>query len=879
MDKVKKITRYGYVLKNSGEFVLIETINMAFDLFEAHQNVKEREKRYKSVFHNSHSPMMLIEPETGNIIDVNRAALEFYRWPPEVLTSMKIQEINQLSEKEVLQEMKRAREEERNVFYFKHKIADGSIRDVEVRSSPILIQNRQLLFSIINDVTEKNLAEENLRKSEEQFRAIVEENPEPLFIQTESRFAYLNPAAAKLFGATSASDVIGTLVVDRLHPAFRSIALERIRKLNVERRTVSDKTDLKFLRMDGTSVWVETIGIPIEFKGKQGAIVSVRDVTDRKQREKRLQESEENLCTTLNSIGDAVISTDTDGKIVHMNPVAEMLTGWSVQEAKGENLGVAFHIINADTRELVNNPVEKVLENGEIVGLANHTMLISKQGDEYQIADSAAPIKDDEGNITGVVLVFRDVTEQYEKDRQIAENERKYRGLFNSIRDAILVADTDRNIIDCNPAFTDLFGYSLEDLQGKKTVTIYKNEEEYNQMGMAIKEHKGDLKDFLFPVHYRKKDETIFLGETNVFFLKDVENRITGFIGLIRDITDKKRSEDNVKKINRRLETLMGNLPGIAYISKNDWNWTMEFVSEGAFALTEYLPEELKENQVISYGELIIPEDKEHVWEAVQTALTQMRHFQLQYQITTKTGKLKWVWEQGIGIYTSENKLHHIEGFITDITSHKKTEEKLVNTIAQKDYYMKELNHRTKNNLNMISSLISLKESEIENDLSDLRQRMEIIKLVHEKLHQQDDIGQIEVKEYFQDILESIFYSTSSRTVQIINKVEDVYIPTKTAISLGLVINEIATNAIKHGFSEREEAVFTIEMKKDTQNTQYELTLSNTGNPFPEDIEIESTDTLGLQLINSLVAQLDGTIDLQKKPNPVFTIRFPIEEE
>ena len=293
VDKVKKLTGYGYVLKNSGEFVFIESINMAFDLFEAHQNVKEREKRYESVFHNSHSPMMLIESETGNIIDVNLAASKFYHWPPEVITHMKIQEINQLSEEEVLQEMKRAREEERNVFYFKHRIADGSIRDVEVRSSPILIQNRKLLFSIINDVTEKNIAEENLRKSEAQFRAIVEKNPEPLFIQTESRFAYLNHAAVKLFGASSASDVVGTLVVDRLHPAFRSIALERIKRLNVERKTVSDKTDLKFLRMDGTSVWVETIGIPIEFKGKQGAIVSVRDITDRKHRERRLQESVE----------------------------------------------------------------------------------------------------------------------------------------------------------------------------------------------------------------------------------------------------------------------------------------------------------------------------------------------------------------------------------------------------------------------------------------------------------------------------------------------------------------------------------------------------------------------------------------------------------
>ena len=96
---------------------------------------------------------------------------------------------------------------------------------------------------------------------------------------------------------------------------------------------------------------------------------------------------------------------------------------------------------------------------------------------------------------------------------------------------------------------------------------------------------------------------------------------------------------------------------------------------------------------------------------------------------------------------------------------------------------------------------------------------------------------------------------------------------------LGLIINEIATNAIKHGFNEKETAVFSIKMEKDKEKNQYELTLSNTGKPFPEEIDIENTDTLGLRLISALVAQIGGTIDLKRKPHPVFTIRFPMEGE
>jgi two-component sensor histidine kinase len=192
---------------------------------------------------------------------------------------------------------------------------------------------------------------------------------------------------------------------------------------------------------------------------------------------------------------------------------------------------------------------------------------------------------------------------------------------------------------------------------------------------------------------------------------------------------------------------------------------------------------------------------------------------------------------------------------------------------------MRELNHRVKNNLAMVSSLISLKDSETDEDLSDLKHRIDVIKLVHEKLHQQNNVEHINVKVYFQELLESIFSSTSECDVDLINNVEEVSLPAKTTIPLGLIVNEIATNAIKYGFTPDKEARFTMKMTKDSTNKQYILTLSNTGNPFPEDIGLENPETMGLQLVSTLVDQIDGTIELQKKPNPVFTIRFPIGEE
>ncbi|NJO69875.1 MAG: PAS domain S-box protein [Bacteroidetes bacterium] len=143
---------------------------------------------------------------------------------------------------------------------------------------------------------------------------------------------------------------------------------------------------------------------------KQRLMASARmigEIIKRKQAEEALRKSEENLSITLHSIGDGVISTDINGLIVNMNPIAEKLCGCKTTDALGKPLPEVFKIINAETRNTVADPVKKVLENGEIVGLANHTVLISQDGTEYQIADSAAPIKNKEGKINGVVLVFR----------------------------------------------------------------------------------------------------------------------------------------------------------------------------------------------------------------------------------------------------------------------------------------------------------------------------------------------------------------------------------------------------------------------------------------------------------------------------------------
>lgn len=190
----------------------------------------------------------------------------------------------------------------------------------------------------------------------------------------------------------------------------------------------------------------------------------------RGEQEAALRASEENLAITLQSIGDAVIATDPHGRITRMNGTAERLTGWPLTAAAGRPLGEVFHIIHAQTRAPAADPVQRVLDSGEIVALANHTALLARDGREYQIFDSAAPIRTRSGEIAGVVLVFADVTEQYRVRQALQESESRFRTLIEMSPIPVRV-HCDEQVIYVNPAAVKLFGAaSADQLVGKSVL-------------------------------------------------------------------------------------------------------------------------------------------------------------------------------------------------------------------------------------------------------------------------------------------------------------------------------------------------------------------------------------------------------------------------
>ena len=182
---------------------------------------------------------------------------------------------------------------------------------------------------------------------------------------------------------------------------------------------------------------------------------------------------QEHLRITLASIGDAVIATDAQGRINFMNPVAQSLTGWSDQEAVDRPLEDAFHIVNEMTRETVESPVVKVLREGNIVGLANHTLLVTKDGHEIPIDDSGAPIFDEDHDLMGVILVFRDITERKETEKALQESEARYRMLIEQASDAILIVRPYGSYVEANSAACKLLGYTRDEILQKNMLDLF----------------------------------------------------------------------------------------------------------------------------------------------------------------------------------------------------------------------------------------------------------------------------------------------------------------------------------------------------------------------------------------------------------------------
>ncbi|HOE20923.1 MAG TPA: PAS domain S-box protein, partial [Spirochaetota bacterium] len=296
------------------------------------------------------------------------------------------------------------------VFKDNRIVATVGVANKETDYTEIDILQITMLMDSAWQKIEKIKTEQALAESEEKFRSLANSTPIAILLYQDDKLVYANPAAVNFTGC-SVDEFLNMNFWDIVHPDDKQIVKERGSKRQTNVDTV-DSYEFRIVLKNGRIKWVYLTGVSIIYKGRPAGMISILDITERKRAEESLIEEKEKLRITLQSIGDGVIATDTNGRIVVINEVAQQLTGYTQEEAQGKTLSEIFVIVHELSGKPLDNPVEKVLQTQQIYELSNHTMLIAKNGKRHIIADSAAPIKDTAGRILGVVLVFRDMTEK-----------------------------------------------------------------------------------------------------------------------------------------------------------------------------------------------------------------------------------------------------------------------------------------------------------------------------------------------------------------------------------------------------------------------------------------------------------------------------------
>ncbi len=272
----------------------------------------------------------------------------------------------------------------------------------------------------------------------------------------------------------------------------------------------------------------------------------------------------------LASIGDAVITTDTEGRVTFLNPVAESLTGWTLDEATGISLESVFKIVNQETRRTVESPTVRALRDGVIVGLANHTVLIAKGGTERPIDDSAAPILCKEGEVVGCVLVFRDVTERQQRFAAA----RLLASIVESSTDAIISKSLDGIIQSWNPASERLFGYTAEQAVGRHISFLIPADRTDEEDWIITRLRAGERVEPYDTVRIRNDGQPVHVSLT-ISPVKDAEGRIVRASKIIRDITGRKQAEETIRKSEVRFRLAVEAAPNGMLMVREDGTITL----------------------------------------------------------------------------------------------------------------------------------------------------------------------------------------------------------------------------------------------------------------------------------------------------------------
>ena len=429
----------------------------------------------------------------------------------------------------------------------------------------------------------------------------------------------------------------------------------------------------------GAIVWASTSGIPTrDAQGRvQGYWGTSADVTERVRAEQEVLKSRERLieAQALAHLGHWELDHPTRSlewseeiyRIFGRDPRTFTPTYEEFLEA-----------IHPDDRDAVDQAFSESLRNRTPYAIVHR--LRPQDGAVKVVQEKGETSYDAGGTPLRSVGTVQDITSAHQIQQALRESEQKYRMLTESMKDVVWILDVETlKFLYISPSVETLRGYTPEDVLAG-TVADSLQEGQMEKLGPMLREnaekfHRGEItSDAFFTIELRqpRKNSTPIVTEAVCRFWRNEQTGRLELHGTTREITDRKRVEDELRESRRRYAGLLAHLPGMAYRCQNDRTWTMEFVSEGCLELTGYAPVDLVGNATISFNDLVCPEYRETIWKRWQHAIAGHLKAESEYEIRTRSGETKWVWEQGEGVYDENDRVVAVEGFIADVTDRKR---------------------------------------------------------------------------------------------------------------------------------------------------------------------------------------------------------------
>ncbi len=489
---------------------------------------------------------------------------------------------------------------------------------------------------------------------------------------------------------------------------------------------------------------------------------------------------------------------------------------------------------------------------------------------------AAGPFYDVQGQRVGFTGIFSDITRGRLAEEAKKQAEEKFRNIFEFAVEGIYQINTKGRFITANPSMAKILGYdSVEKLIQTVTDTarqlwvVPEQREEY--LGRLRKE--GFVNGF--EAEYFRKDGSRIWVSLNTRAVEGPDGEVVYSEGTLEDITQRKMAEQALKESEEMFRNPVEQSPVGVYLVQNG---RIIYANPRLAEMAGYSREEMLN---LSFDAMILPDDLPKVHEAIGRSVRgEIPAIDLEFRAVRKDGTTI-----DVEAYGSAMPLHGLPalyGTIIDITERKKMADQISGSLKEKEVLLREIHHRVKNNMQVISSLLSVQSQNIKDEgiralFKDSQNRIRSIALVHELLYRSDNLDQIEYGAYLKKMFIPLFesYSVDQRKVSISIEAPKVMITIDKAVPCSLIVNELISNSLKHAFPGDRKGAITIRFGLDTGKGEYTLDYADNGVGLPPGLDIKTLNTLGMRLINGLTKQLGGTLDLVKEEGTHFRIGFP----